>query len=112
MNLSEIIEKLDLKVLTTPIDFSEIVTTGGYASDLLSCVMAGAKTGNLWITLQAHINIVAVASLTDVSAIIITEDAQPDSDVIEKANTQGVTLLSTRHGTYQVAGQLWDLGLW
>jgi len=112
MNLHEIIEKLELKVLTAPKDFSEITPSGGYASDLLSCVMAGAKVGNLWITLQAHINIVAVASLADVSAIIITEDAQPEPDVIEKANTQGVTLLSTGLGTYQVAGQLWDLGLW
>jgi DRTGG domain len=112
MTLQEIIEKLELKILTIPQDFEKTKPSGGYASDLLSCVMAGAKSGNLWITLQAHINIVAVAALTDVAAVIITEGANPAPEVIEKANQQNVTLLSTALGTYQVAGQLWDLGLW
>lgn len=112
MTLQEIIQKLEMTVLTEPKDFIKVQPSGGYASDLLSCVMAGAKPGNLWITLQAHINIVAVASLTDIAAIIITEGATPEADVIEKANSQGVTLLSSQLGSYQVAGQLWDLGLW
>ena len=112
MNLQEIIEKLELKPLTNPTDFAATIPSGGYTSDLLSCVMAGAKTGNLWITLQSHINIVAVAALIDVAAIIITENALPSEDVIEKANQQNVTLLSTPLGSYQIAGQLWDLGLW
>ncbi len=112
MNLQEIIQKLDLKLLTTSQDFQNTIPTGGYSSDLLSCVMAGAKPGNLWITLQAHINIVAVAALGDIAAIIITENALPPEDVIEKANQQNVTLLSTPLGNYQIAGQLWDLGLW
>ena len=67
--------------------------TGGYSSDLLSCVMAGAKKGNIWITLQAHLNIVAIAALNEVAAIIITENAQPDAASIAKANEQGVILL-------------------
>ena len=112
MNLQEIIQKLELKLLTNPKDFQDTIPSGGYSSDLLSCVMAGAKSGNLWITLQAHINIVAVASLSDIAAVIITENALPPDDVIEKANQQGVTLLSTPLGSYQIAGQLWDLGLW
>ena len=112
MNLQEIIQKLDLKLLTSSKDFQDTIPTGGYSSDLLSCVMAGAKPGNLWITLQAHINIVAVAALGDIAAIIITENALPPEDVIEKANQQNVTLLSTPLGNYQIAGQLWDLGLW
>ncbi|HNM35780.1 MAG TPA: hypothetical protein PKI33_01895, partial [Anaerolineales bacterium] len=78
MNLQTIIEKLQLNILTEPRDFSSITPKGGYTSDLLSCVMAGAKNGNIWVTLQAHMNIVAVAAMLDVSAVIITENAQPD----------------------------------
>lgn len=111
MSLQEIIDKLGMAVLTTPKDFTAVRPSGGYSSDLLSCVMAGAKPGNLWITLQAHANIVAVASLTECAAIIITEGAMPDADVIEKANSQGVTLLATLNGNYQVSGKLWDLGI-
>ena len=111
MTLQEIIQNLELTVLTTPKDFNKIKPNGGYASDLLSCVMAGAKPGNLWITLQAHTNIVAVAALTDTAAIIITEGAAPDPDVIAKANSQGVTLLSTSLNNYQLVGRLWELGI-
>ena len=111
MNLQEIITSLNLTVLTDPKDFAEISPTGGYASDLLSCVMAGAKVGNVWVTLQAHLNIVAVASLTEVCAIIITESAVPDPAVIAKANEQGVVLLGTPKFTHEVSGRLWEMGI-
>ena len=111
MTLQEIITKLNLKVFTTPRDFSAITPKGGYASDLLSCVMAGAQPDNVWVTLQAHMNVVAVASLREVAAVIITEGAQPEADVIAKADEQGVILLSTSQPSYEVIGRLWEMGI-
>jgi len=111
MNLQKIIDQLKLTVLTESRDFTGITPAGGYSSDLLSCVMAGAKKGDLWITLQAHLNIVAVAALNELAAVIITENAQPDAASIAKANQQGVILLSTPQSTYEVNGRLWELGL-
>ena len=111
MNLQQIIEQLDLTVLTEPRDFTKIMPSGGYSSDLLSCVMAGAKKGHIWITLQAHLNIVAVAALNELAAIIITENAQPDAASIAKANQQDVILLSTTRSTYEVNGKLWEMAI-
>jgi hypothetical protein len=111
MNLQEIIEQLDLKVLTEKKDFSSIEPSSGYTSDLLSCVMAGAGHGGLWITLQAHTNIVAVAALLDLAAILITEEAQPGEDTLIKANEEGITLLGTDLPTFAVVGKLWEMGL-
>ena len=111
MNLQQIIKQLELTVLTASRDFANIAPTGGYSSDLLSCVMAGAKKGYIWTTLQAHLNIVAVAALTEVAAVIITENAQPDAASIAKANQQGVILLSTPKPTYELNGKLWQLGI-
>jgi hypothetical protein len=111
MNLQQIIERLNLTVLTESLDFTDITPTGGYSSDLLSCVMAGAKKGYLWTTLQAHLNIVAVAALNEIAAVIITEDAQPDEASITKAVQQGVILLSTPLSTYEINGKLWELGI-
>ena len=111
MNLQQIIERLNLKLLTDPRDFETIHPEGGYTSDLLSCVMAGAKSKYIWVTLQAHLNIVAVAALLDVAAIIVTEDAQPDAATITKANEQGVILLSTSMPSFEVDGKLWEIGL-
>jgi hypothetical protein len=111
LTLADIIQQLDLTVLTAAADFGAVRPTGGYTSDLLSCVMAGAKSGSLWITLQAHGNIVAVAALLEVSAVIITEDARPEPATIARANEQGVTLLATAAPSFAVVGQLWELGL-
>lgn len=111
MTLEEVIQALGLKILTETKDFSQVHVNGGYASDLLSCVMSGAKRGNVWLTLQAHINIVAVAALLDLSAVIITENAQPDEATVAKANQQEVTLLSTTQETYTLAGKLWAIGI-
>jgi imidazolonepropionase-like amidohydrolase len=111
MDLNAIIEQLNLEVLTTPKPFDQVVLTAGYTSDLLSCVMAGAKNGGVWVTLQAHLNIVAVAALLEIGAVIITEGARPDLATIAKANEQGVTLLATKAQSFEVVGKLWELGL-
>ena len=111
MNLQDIIQKLDLAVLTEAKDFAQINPTGGYTSDLLSCVMSGAKHQNILVTLQAHGNIVAVAALLDLTAVIITEWAMPDDTTIAKANEEGMTLLSTSRSSFDVVGSLWEMGL-
>jgi len=111
MTLDDVIKNLKLKVLTLEKDYSQINATAGYTSDLLSCVMAGASKHNIWVTLQSHNNIVAVAALLDLSAVIITEGAIPDDTTIQKANSEGVVLLSTSEKSFHVIGKLWELGI-
>lgn len=111
MTLEHIINTLNLKVLTEQKDFSKIIPVHGYVSDMLSCVMTGAQHQSIWVTLQAHNNIVAVACLLDLAAIIITENAQPDENTIRKSNEEGVILLSTPENSFYIVGKLWELGL-
>ena len=111
IDLQKIIDYLELTVLTDKKDFSAVTPTEGYTSDLLSCVMTGAPHAGLWITLQAHINIVAVAALLEISAVIITEGATPDANTIKKANDEGITLLSSSAASFSIAGKLWEMGI-
>jgi DRTGG domain len=112
MNLQEVINHLGLEILTTKNrDFSAVKPQSGYISDLLSCVMAGANPQSIWVTLQAHINIVAVGALKEVAAIIITEGARPEDSTLQKAEEEGITLLATPLPSFQVVGKLWELGL-
>jgi hypothetical protein len=85
--------------------------TGGYTSDLLSCVMTSAKAGNVWVTLQAHPNVVAVASLLDLAAVIVSEGVVPDMETIERAQENGVTVLSSPATTWAVVARLAGLGI-
>jgi len=89
----------------------DVEITGGYASDLLSCVMAGAKAGNIWVTLQAHPNIIAVASLIELAAVIVAEGIAPDPQTIQKAQETGIPLLTTARDTYSTVVALAELGI-
>ena len=110
MKLEEIVAATGLTVRAAPQRLDTEVT-GGYASDLLSCVLAKAQKGNLWVTLQAHPNIVAVASLLDLAGIVVTEGREPDPGAVEKANEQGVCLVTTEHATFTIVARLAELGV-
>lgn len=108
MKLKEVIEKLKLKVLMSP-ENMDLEVTGGYASDLLSDVIANSKQGNLWITLQTHQNIIAVAKLKDLAGIIIVNNREPDEETLGKANEENVTLLGSEEMAFEVSGKLYEL---
>jgi hypothetical protein len=110
MTLEEIVNELALSVQTAPQKL-QVEVTGGYASDLLSRVMAMAKKGNLWITLQSHPNIVAVASLLDLAGVIVTEGRELDFGTAEKAEEKEVTILTTDHSTFTIVSKLAQLGV-
>ncbi len=111
LTLAILAKALDLTLLTQPCDLAGIQPVAGYTSDLLSCVMANAVHEGLWVTLQAHTNIVAVAALLDLCAVIITEGAQPDPATVAKANQEGIILLSTPKPSFYIVGKLWEMGL-
>lgn len=110
MTLNEIIAKLSLQVHSGEATLGRKVT-GGYASDLLSCVMAGARAGNVWVTLQAHPNVVAVAVLLELAAVIVTEDVQPDVATLAKARQEGIAILTTGDTTFSTVSKLSALGV-
>jgi predicted transcriptional regulator len=108
MTLENIIQELKLEVFAGKNKFSRPVK-GAYASDLLSDVMGRAKEGEVWITMQTHKNIVAVASLKDLAAIIIVNGLKPDEDVVITAETEGVVLLGTSERSFGICGKLYKM---
>jgi hypothetical protein len=109
VQVTHIVEKLRLGVIHQSDLAREIA--GGYASDLLSCAMASATAGDLWVTLQAHPNVIAVASLLDLSAVVIAEGMKPDEETVRRAQEAGINLLGTTKDTFTVVGQLAALGI-
>lgn len=84
---------------------------GGYVGDLLSFVMAHAKEEMIWLTIQGHINTVAVASLIGLSAIILTEKSMPTEEMLEKAKENGIPVLNTPLTSFQLAYRLGQDGV-
>lgn len=103
MTAAELRQKLNLEILNEADPDRPV--TGGYTGDLLSWVMAGAKSGDMWVTIMTNVNILAVAALTDVACIVIADGAEIDRHVVEQARLQRINLYRTKKSAYQVCNE-------
>ena len=108
MKVQELVEKLNLKVLAGEKGLDREID-GCYISDLLSDVMGNAMEGNIWITLQTHKNVMAVASLKELACIILVKNLVPNDETIEQSNDEDLPILQTSLPTYEIAGLVYNL---
>ena len=109
MIVSEFSKKLMLKPLFE--SSKDISVEGVYIGDLLSIVMSKAKENYIWITIQTHMNIIAVAELLDLSCIIIVEDMEIEQETVNKAKELNIPVLKTNKSAYEVACMIHDMGI-
>ncbi len=110
VTIRDVVEHLPLKVIAGESCLGREIS-GGYVGDLLSLAMAKAGYGNLWVTVQGHPNVVAVAILVGISGIIVTEGAKIEPATLEKAEQEGIPILSSRDSSFNVVSRLVALGL-
>lgn len=108
MKLAELAEELSLKVLTYKEGVNREIS-GCYVSDMLSDVMANSKKGDIWITIQTHSNILAVANLKNLSCIIVVNNRELDEGMIQKAETEKVTIMSSSLSAFEAAGRIYKM---
>ena len=108
MKVTDLVKKMDLAVFTEEAGMDNEVT-GGYVSDLLSDVMGHAQEGQAWITLQNHMNVVAIASLKDLPCVILVKGIEPSAEVKEKAKAEGIALLGSKEQTFSLTGKLYQI---
>ncbi len=111
MRLSEICRRLNLKDLTPELIGGDADVTAGYASDLLSDVLANGPRGGLLVTVQVHLNVVAVAVHAELAAVVFAAGRRPDEAVRRRAVAEKVRLLATDCSAFDVVGSLYALGL-
>jgi hypothetical protein len=110
MTLSDLATRLDLKAYT-PEQGLDRPVEGGYAGDLLSDVMAHGGKGVVWVTIQVHPNIVAVAVLKELAGIVLANGREPAAETIEQARKERIPLLGTQMSAFELAGKLHGLGI-
>lgn len=110
MKIRDIVKTLGLKVISGK-KLLEREVTGGYAGDLLSDALANSKKGNIWVTLQIHQNIIAVASTKELSGIIIVNGRKPEEETLKKAIEEKIPVMISNLLTYEVAGRLFEIGI-
>ncbi len=109
MNCLKFAELLQLKPLYET--DKNIEVEGVYIGDLLSVVMSKAKENYVWITIQTHINIVAVAELLELACIIVVEGMNVEKETIEKAKELNIPIFSTQESAYNIACKLSSMGV-
>ena len=97
----QIADKMNWEKLALPNPNANV--SGGYAGDLLSWVMSRAEEGQIWVTIMTNINILAVASLVGVSAIVVADGAEISSEIIDKAHELGINLFRSKLSTFDIA---------
>lgn len=110
MKLADLVDRMDLEVRSARQGLGNEVT-GGYMSDLLSDVLANSSDGNLWITLQRHQNIVAVASMKQLVGIVLVGGREPEEETVEKAEAANLPILVSELPAFELAGRLYNLGV-
>lgn len=90
---------------------AEVEVQAGYASDLLSDVMANALEGSVWVTCQTHPNIVAVAALVGIPLIVVAGGFEPEAETVAKAQEKGLALIATRLSAFEAVGRLYSSGV-
>ena len=113
MNVTDIARELKLENLTPELaDKGSREVTGGYASDLLSDVLAHAPRGGVLVTVQVHLNVIAVAAVhTELSCVIFALDRRPDETTRRKAIEEGIPLYVSDESTFDLVGRLYALGV-
>ncbi len=101
MTVKELLNATDFKALCLPDPDREI--NGAYIGDLLSWVMGRAQEDNVWITIMSNLNVIAVASLSDVACVLLSENVTLSDELIKTANDKGINVLTTSLATYEAA---------
>lgn len=99
MTVNQLATKYAFSVVTMP--EGEKIVSGCYVGDLLSWVMGRAKAGNVWVTIMSNLNVVAVASLVDVSCVILAEGVTLDKEIVDMAMEKGVNILSSSKTAFE-----------
>jgi predicted transcriptional regulator len=110
VKVKELVERFDLTVAAGQTELDRSIQ-GGYCGDLLSDVMANAPVGSIWLTVQTHQNIVRVAVLREMAAIVLTGGQIPDEETIERANEDKIPILLWSGSAYDLAGQSYSAGV-
>lgn len=108
MTVKDLTEALELIVFSGQQGLQNEIS-GGYTSDLLSDVMGHCKQNDVWVTLQTHRNIMAIASLRELAAIVIVKGFEPEAEAINKSNEENIPILGTSLGAFEISGKIYEL---
>jgi hypothetical protein len=111
VNVAEVAQRIEGKLVAGAADARSREVSGGYASDLLSDVITHSREGDLWVTVQKHVNTVAVARLNGLAGIVLVNGREPDPQMTARAEREHIPIVSTPLPAFEVVGVIHGLGI-
>lgn len=111
MKINELVPDFGLEFINDGRVMSDRTLEGCYIGDLLSNVMANAQDGEIWLTVQTHENVIAIAVLLNLAGVVFLEGHKPKEETIRKADREGVPLFCTGFSAFELAGLLYTKGV-
>jgi serine kinase of HPr protein (carbohydrate metabolism regulator) len=108
MKIEQLISALDLKLENEVADLNRDID-GAIVGDLLSHIMGKSTEGQVWITIQTHKNVLAIASLNDLSCVIVSDGQKPDQGMMAAANDEELAVFTTDKSAFDISGELYNL---
>ncbi len=101
---------LEHRLGCTPlIPYQDTPLVGAYTSDMLSDVMAHAPEDSVLVTLQAHKNTVACASLAGIKALVLAGQREAPPDMLEAAKAEGIAVFASPMRQFELSWRIADL---
>jgi len=110
MKVKELFDRFDVQVIAGEKGLNRLINDG-YCGDLLSDVMANAPQGCIWLTVQGHQNVVAIAVLKEMAAIVLTGGHKADPETVERAGVEEIPILAWEGSAYDLAGRMHAAGV-
>lgn len=110
MRIEDILQAIEGDVVAGK-DYLDREISYGYVCDLLSHAMANCHENSLWVTVQTHLNVVAVATLLDIQCILVPEGVAVEEMTIQKAEEEEIVIISTEKNAFEICGRLYGMGI-
>lgn len=110
MKVNALLPLIEAENLTPGVDLDKEVLCG-YSCDLLSWVMKNGQEGMAWVTVQTHMNVIAVAVLAEMACVILPESIDMEPDVLKKAEEEGLCVMKTKLSSYEICGRMHKAGV-
>lgn len=111
MNVTGAAEKIGATVVVGTAEASTREIRGGDASDFLSDVMGDSREGDIWVTMEKYVNIVAVPQLNGLAGIVLVNGRQPEPETAKKAEQEHAPIISTPLQCFDMVEILYGPGI-
>jgi predicted transcriptional regulator len=110
MKVKDLVSIINGKLLHKNINLNREIK-GGCGADLMSDVLASIQPEAVLLTGLCNPQVIRTAQMADVAAVVFVRGKQPPKETIQLAEEEGIPLITSPYGMFELCGRLYQAGL-